>query len=251
MLGIGAAGHDVDVVVRAARLARIEAHRRVVARPAPWRRRVRPACRSAPGWRSWCACSACIASCIATCSRRPSPVRWRLNRAPRMVIAISMPVPVSPSEMPGSGRRAVRIAGDADRAAAGLRDHVEGEVFLVRAALAEAFDLAVDDAGVQLLAPRRSRGRGARSYRGRSSRRVTSALRSMSLTSGEPARGFQIHRERLLVGVEDVKVIGVGRRACRAGGGGRDRPSSGSRSSPPRRRSRRGPRCRRGRLRTG
>ena len=32
-------------------------------------------------------------------------------------------------------RRAVAVAGDAGRAAGGLRDHVEGEAFLVRAAL--------------------------------------------------------------------------------------------------------------------
>ena len=65
-----------------------------------------------------------------------------------MLIAISMPVPVSPSEDAGPDRRPVGLAGDAHRAAAGLRDHVEGEVLLVRAALAEALDLGIDDAGV-------------------------------------------------------------------------------------------------------
>src|SRR5690242_6624153 len=48
-------------------------------------------------------------------------------------------------------RRAVAVAGDAGRAAGGLRDHVEGEVFLVWAASAKAFDLAIDDPRVQLL----------------------------------------------------------------------------------------------------
>ena len=63
-----------------------------------------------------------------------------------MVIAISMPVPVSPSVGPGltggpSGSPVI-----AHHAAGGLRDHVEGEVVLERAALAEALDLGVDDA---------------------------------------------------------------------------------------------------------
>src|SRR4030095_8937990 len=48
-------------------------------------------------------------------------------------------------------RRAVAIAGAAGRPAGGLRDHVEGEALLVRAAGAETLDLAVDDAGVELL----------------------------------------------------------------------------------------------------
>src|SRR5438876_528319 len=37
---------------------------------------------------------------MATCRRWPSPVSRRLYSAPRIVIAISMPVPVSPIEMP-------------------------------------------------------------------------------------------------------------------------------------------------------
>jgi len=51
----------------------------------------------------------------------------------------------------GFDRRPVALAGDADRAARSLRDHVEGEAVLVRAAGAEALDLAIDDAGVDLL----------------------------------------------------------------------------------------------------
>src|SRR5207253_2920373 len=38
---------------------------------------------------------------MATCRRWPSPVSRRLYSAPTIVIAISMPVPVSPSETPG------------------------------------------------------------------------------------------------------------------------------------------------------
>src|SRR5262249_58320329 len=49
----------------------------------------------------------------------------------------------------GLDRRAVRLARDAHRAAGSLGDHVEGEVLLVRATLAETLDLGVDDARVQ------------------------------------------------------------------------------------------------------
>src|ERR1700761_4996109 len=48
----------------------------------------------------------------------------------------------------GFDRNAAFFASDADRASGGLSDHVEGEVLLVGATGAEAFDLAVDDAGV-------------------------------------------------------------------------------------------------------
>ena len=62
-----------------------------------------------------------------------------------------MPVPVSPIVQPGltggwPGSPVTLIVPPA-----GLRDHVEGERFLVRAALAEPLDLAIDDAGVDLL----------------------------------------------------------------------------------------------------
>src|SRR5438477_5419259 len=67
-----------------------------------------------------------------------------------MLIAISMPVPVAKGGA-GLDRCAVAITGDAGRAARRLRDHVEGEVLLIGTAGAETFDLAVDDAWVDLL----------------------------------------------------------------------------------------------------
>src|SRR5262249_56497691 len=48
-------------------------------------------------------------------------------------------------------RRPVGLAGHADGAAGGLRDHVEGQAALVLAPGAEALDLTEDDARVELL----------------------------------------------------------------------------------------------------
>ena len=59
-----------------------------------------------------------------------------------------MPVPVSPIVAPGLQRRAVFFAGDAHQSAGGLRDHVESEILLERAACAETLHLAVDDRGI-------------------------------------------------------------------------------------------------------
>src|SRR5262249_21309919 len=49
---------------------------------------------------------------------------------------------------PGPGRRAVLVSGDAERASARLRDHVEGEILLEWTTLTESLDLGVDDARV-------------------------------------------------------------------------------------------------------
>src|SRR5439155_8954008 len=47
--------------------------------------------------------------------------------------------------------RPVWLTGNTDRAARGLRDHVEGQSLLMRAAGSEALDLAIDDTRVDLL----------------------------------------------------------------------------------------------------
>jgi len=57
-------------------------------------------------------------------------------------------MPVTQSR-PGLARTPVALAGNRHRAAAGLGDHVKGEVVLVGAALAEPFDLRIDEARVQ------------------------------------------------------------------------------------------------------
>ncbi len=68
-----------------------------------------------------------------------------------MLISISMPVPVSPSVAPGLAGGPFGLPGNAHRAAARLRDHVEREVASSYGLpVAEAFHLPVDDAGIQL-----------------------------------------------------------------------------------------------------
>jgi len=91
MLRIGAAGRQVDVIVGAAGLARVDAAGRVVGRWPARCRLARARLRDDPP-RLQCMTE----SCIATCSRRPLPLRARSNRALTMLRAISMPVPVSP-----------------------------------------------------------------------------------------------------------------------------------------------------------
>src|ERR1051326_4249104 len=107
----------------------------------------------------------------------------------------------------GLHRRAVAITGDAGRAAGRLRDHVEGERFFVGAAGAKAFDLAVDDARIDLLdlviaEPQPFDGAG---------RHVLDrdiGLLEQLLDDFEAARRFQIQRQRFLVRVELVEIQG-------------------------------------------
>ncbi len=105
----------------------------------------------------------------------------------------------------GLDRRAVGLAGDADRAAGGLRDHVEGEALLMRAARSEALDLAIDDARVDLL----DRVVVEAEALDRARRHVLGddvGLFDHVLDDLEPLRRFQIDRQRLLVDVELVEV---------------------------------------------
>src|SRR6516164_3015008 len=78
-------------------------------------------------------------SCIATCSRRPLPLRARSKSALTMLKAMSMPVPVSPIA------QAAACASNAHRTTGGLRDRVERQPLLERAAVAKALDLGIDD----------------------------------------------------------------------------------------------------------
>ena len=106
-------------------------------------------------------------------------------------------------------RLAAYLAGDRHVAAGRLGDHVEGEVVLIRAALAEAFDLGVDQPRVQRvqLVPAEAE------LLDRAGRHVLDediGLRRHLLDQREPARRFEVDRHRLLVGVVDHEIIGVG-----------------------------------------
>ena len=105
-------------------------------------------------------------------------------------------------------RRPVGLAGDAERATGGLRDHVESEVFFVWAAGPETLDLAVDDAGVDLLdlviAEAQPLDRAGRHVLDRHV-----SLCQQRLDDFEPARRFEVEGDRLLVGVELVEIPGV------------------------------------------
>ena len=96
MLRIGAAGQQVDVIVGAAGLARVDAARRVVGgRPA--RRGLAGA-----GLRDESAAAVMHDRILHRhLQPRPLPVRARSNSALTMLNAISMPVPVSPIVGPG------------------------------------------------------------------------------------------------------------------------------------------------------
>src|ERR1700756_4500944 len=149
MLRIGAARRNVDIVVEPARLARIETRRRVDAADAL----AAAALRWPAGPRLHRQASAHV-------------VHHRILHRDLQPPSLAGPLAVveraedrDRHQHAGAGvakgragfdRRTVGLAGDADRAARGLRDHVKSQTLLIRAAFAKAFDLAVDDAGVQL-----------------------------------------------------------------------------------------------------
>ena len=123
-----------------------------------------------------------------------------------MLIAITMPVPVSPSDGPGliggpSGSPVMLIVPPA-----GLRDHVEGEVLLVRAALAKAFDLAIDDAGVEG-ADRVVAEADALDRAGRHVLDHDVGMARHVLDQSQAALGFEVDRDRFLVRIEFEEII--------------------------------------------
>src|ERR1051325_11092538 len=142
MLGVGTAGHQVDVVVGATRLARIDAAGRVVAG--------RPARRRLAGARGGDEHAAAVMHdrILHRHLQPPSlagarPVEQRADDAERHQHAGAGVA----DGRAGLDRSAVALAGDAHRAAGGLRDRVERETLLVWAAVAETLDLGIDDAG--------------------------------------------------------------------------------------------------------
>src|SRR5205085_12215132 len=208
VLGIGAAGEDIDVIVRAARLARVERRRHQPAR-------LRPVAAAA---------QLCLPARLGARKRHAHVVDHRvLHRelqpasCPGLLPLVERPQNADRHQHAGPGiakggagldRCAVAITGDAGRAARRLRDHVEGEAFLIRAAGAEALDLAVDDAGVDLLDLVITKPQPL----DRARRHVLDrdiGLFEQLLDDLQPARRFQIQRQRFLVGVELVEVPGV------------------------------------------
>ena len=104
---------------------------------------------------------------------------------------------------------AVRLAGDAHRAATGLRDHVEGEVLLVGAAASEALHLRIDEARIGRLQHLPAEPQPL----DRAGREVLDediGLLRHRLDELYAARRFQVERHRLLVGIVDHEIVGVG-----------------------------------------
>ena len=91
----------------------------------------------------------------------------------------------------GLDRPAVALTGDAHRPANGLCDRVERQALLVRATIAEALDLGIDDARIDraddiVAEPDRSTAPGAKfSVK-------TSAFLTISLTSARPRSDFRL-----------------------------------------------------------
>ena len=108
-------------------------------------------------------------------------------------------------------RTPVALPGNRHRAAAGLSDHVEGEVVLVGAALAEPFDLRVDEARVQRMEvlpaePQPLDRAGGEVFD------EDIGLLGHFFDEGEAALRLEVDGDGLLVGIVDHEIIGVGPR---------------------------------------
>src|SRR6266568_4648075 len=146
MVGIGAAAKDIDVIIGPSRLARVE------------RRRHQPAL----GRAAVAAAQLRLAALLGARERDAHVMDHRILHRDFEPAALAGLLPLVEGaenadrhQHPGAGvakrgtgldRRLASLAGDAGRAAGGLRDHVEGEALLVRAPDAETLDAAIDDA---------------------------------------------------------------------------------------------------------
>jgi hypothetical protein len=114
---------------------------------------------------------------------------------------------------------AVEFARGAHDAAARLGDHVECQVFLIRAAFAEAFDLAVDDRRIKganhILAQPEPLDRARREIL-----HQNVGLGGEVFHQLQTARVLQINRDRLFVGVEiqEIRIVDARLAAQRAAG---------------------------------
>src|SRR5215831_19256756 len=152
MLGIGAAAEDVDVVVIAARLGRVDATRCGCAGRAlraHARRTLLVAVLGHDGKRGADVVHDRVLHRELQAAA-PAGLFFLVQRAENADAHQHAGAGVADRTTRLDGRL-TRFAGDAHRAAGSLRDHVESEVLLVGAAFAKAFDLAIDDAGVDYL----------------------------------------------------------------------------------------------------
>src|SRR4029079_19387207 len=106
-------------------------------------------------------------------------------------------------------RRLPSFTGNAERAARGLRDHVECEALLIGAAGAEALDLAIDDARGDFLDLVVAQ---AQPLYGAGRHVLDGDIRLLQQTADdlEPARRFEAQGHRFLVGVELMEIPRIG-----------------------------------------
>src|SRR5271166_3360727 len=203
MLGIGATGRQVDVIIGAAGLARVDAAGRVVGR---WP----PRCR------------------LAGARLRDEPAAAVMHN--RILHRHLQPAPLAAAgaveqgaddaeghQHAGAGvadrrarldRAAVLFAGNAHRAAGGLRDRVERQPLLERAAVAKAFNLSIDDrridAADDIVAEPQTLNRSGREVLGEDVR-----LLDHLLDQCQAALVFEVDGQRALVGVVHHEIVGV------------------------------------------
>jgi hypothetical protein len=112
---------------------------------------------------------------------------------------------------PGLARPPIALAGDRHRAAAGLRDHVEGEIVLVGAAFAEPLHLGIDEARVEVVQHRPAEPQSLDRPWSKVFDENIGPARHL-FDEREPAFGFQIYCNRFLIGVVNHEVISIGAR---------------------------------------
>jgi hypothetical protein len=104
---------------------------------------LRACCTKAP--RVYCSC----ASCIAICTRRPWPVVQRRWSAPKIADRQQHTGVGAAQSWSRLALPPIALTGDRHCAAADQRDHIEGEIVLVRTAFADPFDLGIDEARIE------------------------------------------------------------------------------------------------------
>src|SRR2546428_8580300 len=208
MVRVRSAGHDVDIVVRPARRARIQPHRRV-----------------AHAGHLAAAAFGRLPSQAVSRKVDAHVVQHRVLHGDLQAMALARLAALVQrardrdrhqhagagitERHAGPGRRAVLVSGDAEGAAARLGNHVEGEVVLERAAFAEALDLGVDDARIDRLHDVIGQAQPLDGARGKVLDHHV-RLADHVLDELEPLGGLEIDRDRLLVGVEGVEIVGIG-----------------------------------------